>query len=233
MQTLLDMMKTTLPKYNTIQPSTGKMISYRPFTVKEEKVLLIANTTGTYEDFLRTLADVIDSCFELKTPALKLPLFDIEYFFLKLRGKSVSEIAEPTIICPHAKTKVKLKIDLDTIEPKFDPKHNKEIEISSNIKITMNYPILENFIQKNGKNLDYYDMVIECIEKIETPTELIEAKTASPESIKEFVDLLTKNQFLKIIEFFKTMPKIEKEVNYISAGEQRTLTLKGMRDFFQ
>lgn len=227
------MMKTTLPKYNTIQPSTGKTVSYRPFTVKEEKVLLIANTTGNYEDFLRTLADVIDSCFDLKTPALKLPLFDIEYFFLKLRSKSVSEIAEPTIICPYTKTKVKLKVNLDEILPKTDSSHKKEIEVSPTLKITMGYPTLEKFIEKNGNNSDYYDMVIECIEKIESPTELIEAKTASAESIKEFVDLLTKNQFLKVINFFKTMPKIEKEVNYTTGGEQRTLTLRGMRDFFQ
>lgn len=233
MQNVIDLMKKTLPKYNTIQPSTGKNVSFRPFTVREEKVLLMANTTGNYEDFLRTLADVIDSCFDLKTPALKLPLFDIEYFFIKLRSKSVSEIVEPRVICPVTNKEIDVTLNLDTIEPTYSSNHSKEIKLSPSIILRMKYPTLENLITNNGKNYDYYDLILECIEQIETNDEVVEAKNSSIESIKEFVDLLTKEQFVKIIDFFKTMPQIQTDVKYSIDNEERTLTLKGMQDFFR
>lgn len=232
MNELLDLMKNTFPRYNTVQPSTGAMVSFRPFNVKEEKILLMANQTGSYEDFLTTLSEVIDNCFTLKTPAIKLPLFDIEFLFLKLRSKSISEIAEPKIVCPVTKEQVQIKVNLDEIEPIIDKNHSKEIKIGNSIFVKLNYPTLEYFIKNEGS--DYFDMIVNCIESIQTPKELIEAKLSSKSTLKEFVELLSRDQFIKIIEFFKTMPKIEKEVNYTTKdNEERKIVLKGLRDFFQ
>jgi hypothetical protein len=234
MRELLNSMKQSLPRYNIVQPSTGNTVSFRPFTVKEEKTLLMANQTGSYEDFLSTLAEVIDNCFELPISAKKLPIFDIEYFFLKLRSKSVGEIVEPTITCPITREKIKISLNLDEIEVIKTENHTKEIKISSDILVKMAYPTLENFIKRSDKKTDYFDLLIECINKIETQKELIEAGTASSENIQEFIELLTSDQYKNLINFFKTSPKLEKEIKYrTSDGSERILLLRGLKDFFQ
>lgn len=227
-------MKTSLPLYKLKQPSTGKNVSYRPFTVREEKNIIIANQTGSYEDFLLTLTDVIDNCFDLPQPAKTLPIFDIEYFFIKLRCKSVGEILEPTIICPVTGEKVKIELNLDEIEPKLNVDHVKQIKLSENLLVNMKYPTVENFIKREDKTIDYFDLLLESIETIETDSELIETKTQPNEYLVEFVDLLTSDQYKKLIQFFKTSPKLEKEINYqTSDGIARTIILRGLRDFFQ
>jgi hypothetical protein len=232
MSNLINMLKTTLPKYVTEQPSTRKKIKFRPFTVREEKILLMSNQTGTYEDFLFTLSDVINNCFELNTDSKKLPIFDIEYFFLVLRSKSIGEIIEPTIICPVTQEKINLTINLDDIKPIYDNTHNREFVINNEIKITMRYPSLEYMALEKPE--DYYEILIDCIDKIETKDEIIEYTNTSRELLKEFVDNLTQIQFQKMIDFLKTMPKLEKEIKYkTSDGVERSLTLKGLQDFFQ
>jgi hypothetical protein len=234
MKELLENMKQSLPRYNLVQPSTGLTVTFRPFTVREEKTLLMANQTGSYEDFLVTLSDVIDNCFDLPVLSKKLPLFDIEYFFLKLRSKSVGELVDPTIICPATEEKIKVSLNLDEIEPIFNSNHKKEIKISGNIIVKMNYPTIENLIKNKDKKTDYFDLLIESIGSIQTQNEIIEAGTASKENITEFVDLLTADQYRHLIDFFKTSPKLEKEISYTTLdGVERTIILKGLRDFFQ
>jgi hypothetical protein len=232
MKNFLNDMKNSLPRYNAIQPSTGKKVTFRPFTVKEEKSLLISNSTGNHEDFLTTLGHVIDSCFDLDVSANDLPIFDVEYFFLQLRCKSIGELIQPTIVCQTTKEKIDLNLNLEEINPVYFDNHTKEIKLD-NFIVNMKYPTLNDFINKK-ENEDYYDMMIKCIDTIESPKELIETKNANKEDIQEFIELLTKPQFNKIVEFFKTMPKIEKEIAYrTSDGVERKLLLKGIRDFFQ
>lgn len=227
-------MKSCLPKYKIKQPSTGKIVSYRPFTVREEKNLVIANQTGSYEDFLITLSDIIDNCFSLKQSSKNLPIFDIEYFFIKLRCKSVGELVEPTIICPITGEKVKIELNLDDVEPKINPGHTNKIKISENMIVTMAYPSLENLIKRESKDIDYFDLLLECIVSIETDNELIETQKESKENLKQFVDLLTSEQYKSLIEFFKTSPRLEKQIKYkTSDGTERELILRGLRDFFQ
>lgn len=234
MRELLDNMKNSLPKYNIVQPSTGKLVTFRPFTVREEKALVIANQTGSYEDFLSTLSDIIDNCFNLTVSAKKLPIFDVEFFFLKLRSKSVGEIIEPTITCPATKEKIKILVNLDAVEPITTPSHSKEILIASNILVKMNYPSLENLIKRSNVKTDYFDLLLECIQSIETNTQIIETGTASIEEMKEFIELLTSEQYKKLIDFFKTCPRLEQNISYTTSdGTTREIVLKGLRDFFQ
>lgn len=234
MQELLNNMKKSLPRYSIKQPSTKKNMSFRPFTVKEEKALIIANQTGSYEDFLTTLASVIDDCFNLNTSAKKLPIFDIEYFFLKLRSKSVGEVLEPTITCPSTNEKVQLYINLDKIEPIYTKDHSKKINIDDFIIVNMEYPSLEKLIEKENTKGDYFDLVIDCIRSIETKNELIEAENTSKDQLREFIELLTSEQYKKLIEFFKTSPRLEYEVKYKTSDlVERSIILKGLRDFFQ
>jgi len=231
MEQILDYMKKSLPKYVIKQPSTGKNISFTPFTVKDEKSLLIANNTGNREDFLTTIGSVIQSCFGIEKIE-NVPIFDIEYFFIKLRCKSIGEIVETIIICPETSEKINISLNLDEIEPIFYDNHNKKIKFE-NMIITMRYPTLNDFISRK-ENEDYYDLMMKCIETIETSKELIETKNYSPDSLKEFIDLLTKPQFNKLVEFFKTMPKIQRELNYTTSdGKERKIILRGVRDFFQ
>lgn len=228
---LLETLKNSLPKYTTIQPSTKKKITFKPFTVKQEKVLLMSNQTGNFDDFLITLCDVIDQCFEIKDSAKKLPLFDVEHFFIKLRAKSIGEMVEPKFICPVTKETITVTLNLDEIEPLFNENHKTAIQVSDKIVVTMKYPTIDYIIKNEG---DYYDMIIDCIDKIETKDELIESTNISRVVIEQFIDLLTQQQFKKLVEFFKTMPKIQKEINYkTSDGIERNITFKGLRDFFQ
>jgi hypothetical protein len=234
MENIIQKLKSSLPIYTTIQPSTGKLVKYRPITVKEEKVLLISKQTGNHEDFLATISSVVDGCFELTTPGNELPIFDVEYFFLKLRSKSINEIANPTIICPETGESIKLTVNLDDIEPTLFSNHSKEIKINNGFIITMRYPTTNDLLDFNSKEFNYYDMLIKCIVKIESDSEIIETKNYNEELVKEFVDTLTKQQFQMLLEFFKTSPKIELEVPYqASDGKQRTIKLKGIKDFFQ
>ena len=212
MEQLLDYMKKSLPKYVITQPSTQKKVNFTPFTVKDEKSLLMSNSTGNKEDFLTTIGSVIESCFSLDQKIDKVPIFDVEYFFIKLRCKSVGEIVETTIICPYTNEKINIVLNLDEIEPVYFDNHNKKIKFD-NMIITMRYPVLSDFIAKN-QNEDYYDLLIRCIETIETPKEIIETQNYSSDNLKEFLDLLTKQQFNKLIDFFKTMPKIQKKIEY-------------------
>lgn len=232
MKEFLDYMKKSLPRYSTTQPSTGKLVEFTPFTVKEEKSLLISNSTGNREDFLLTIASIIDSCFRLEDGAENLPIFDVEYFFIKLRCKSIGEIIESTIVCPYTSEKINITLNLEDIHPEYFDGHTAKINLD-NMIVTMRYPTLIDFVKKKEKE-DYYDMLLKCIKSIETSKELIETKNCSEQNIKDFVDLLTKQQFIKLIEFFKTMPKIQKEIKYeTSDGVVREIVLRGIRDFFQ
>lgn len=231
MENLLDYMKQTLPKYVIVQPSTQKKIKFTPFTVKDEKSLLMSNSTGSKEDFLTTIGNVIESCFSIKNID-QIPIFDIEYFFIKLRCKSVGEIIETTIICPYTSEKINISLNLDEIEPVYFDNHTTKIKFD-NMLITMRYPTLNDFISKT-QDEDYYDLLTKCIETIETPKEIIETKNYSHDNLKSFLDLLTKQQFNKLLDFFKTMPKIQKKIEYqTSDGVKRELILRGIRDFFQ
>jgi hypothetical protein len=225
------MMKNSLPRYVTIQPSTGKKVTFRPFTVKEEKYLLMTKQTGEYADLLATIANIIDSCFELGQEAKKLPIFDIEYFFLKLRSKSIGEIVEPTIVCPYTDEKIKLSLNIDDIQPVV--KHtNFNIRLNENIIVNMKYPTLD-ILLKNS-DADLYDVTLNCIESIETIDEKIENSDISKKEFLEFIDLMTNEQFKKIIEFIKNVPTLEKEISYVTSdGVERKIKLKGIKDFFQ
>jgi hypothetical protein len=234
---LVDMLKTTLPKYSETIPSTGKKIYYRPFLVKEEKTLLMAQEVGDEESVLLAIKEIIESCFPDIKDASKIPLFDLEYLFLKLRAKSVMEIANPILICPDTKEKVKLVINLNNIKVKTDKTHTTELQISNDIIIGMKYPSLSTLLEKNLNSaslMDFYEMAINCIKFVQTKEEKIETDSLSKEEVKAFVDSMTKPQFDKIIEFFATMPRIEEEIEYkTSDGVTRKVLLKGIKDFFE
>lgn len=231
MKEILEKMKSSLPRYVTKQPSTGKNVTFRPFTVKEEKHLLMVKQTGEYKDFLSTITNIINSCFDLSTDAKKLPIFDIEYFFLKLRSKSIGEIVQPIIVCPVTKEKISLTLNLEEIEPVGNMSDFK-IKISDEILVNMRYPTID-FLIKNSSE-DLYETTLNCIESIETIDQRIENSDISKTEFLEFIDLMTNEQFMKVLNFLKNIPKLEKEIKYKTRdGVERSIKLKGIKDFFQ
>jgi hypothetical protein len=233
---LSDILKSTTPKYHDIVPSTGKKIWYRPFLVKEEKILLIAQEMGGDGGIMKAVKEVVESCFEGLGDASKIPIFDLEYLFIKLRAKSVQEIAIPILICPVTSEEIQLKINLQEIKVVEDKKHSNKIKLSDDIVIGMKYPSISIFLENNIESMelmDFYELAINCIDYIETKEEKIDCSSIEKNELKEFVDNMTKQQFDKIIDFFATMPKLEKTVNYkTSDGEDRSIVLRGIKDFF-
>lgn len=232
---LIDLLQTSLPKYSETVPSTNKKIWFRPFLVKEEKTLLMVQETGSEKEILKAIKEIIENCYSI-TDAGEIPIFDLEYLFLKLRSKSVGEIVQPLLICPHTKEKIKLDINLDKIKVKTFKKHVSKLKLSDELFISMKYPTLNMFIEKETSDMslmDFYDLAISCVDYVETPSERIECETKNKEEIKEFIDNLTKDQFDKIIDFFATMPRIEHELEYITSDNvNRKVVLRGIRDFF-
>lgn len=233
---LSEIIKSTSPKFSDIVPSTNKKIWFRPFLVKEEKLLLIAQEMGSEQEILKCISEVLQSCFEEIGDVSKIPLFDLEYLFIKLRCKSVQELATPILICPVTGEEVTLKINLEEIEVIKDSKHSKTLKISDNLIIGMKYPSLSLFLNSNIESMelsDFYDLAVNCVDYIETRDEKILSDSVSKEEIKDFIDNMTKQQFDMIINFFSTMPRVEKTVKYITSDKEiRSITLRGIKDFF-
>jgi hypothetical protein len=237
MSNIINLLKTSSPKYSTIQPSTGKLLSYRPFNVKEEKALLLAKNTGSYTDFLLTISNIVDSCFDSSIDSKKLPVFDVEYMFLKLREKSVSEVVNISFTCPETNEKIKnVEVYLTEIMVS-QGQSSKTIKISNDIIVNMRYPSYEFLIENSANsiegNIDLFDMVLYSIESIQTPSELLSNEMLTKEFLNEFIENLTRQQYQMILDFFVNAPKIEHEVKYLTSdGNERKIVLRGIKDFF-
>jgi hypothetical protein len=237
MSNIINLLKSSSPKYSIVQPSTGKLLSYRPFNVKEEKSLLVAKNTGSYTDFLLTISSIVDSCFDTTIESKKLPVFDVEFMFLKLREKSVSEVVNISFTCPETNEKIKnVEVSLTDIVVKKNQSSNS-IKISPDIIINMRHPtyefLIENSATSDTGNIDLFDMVLYSIESIQTTSELLTNEMLTKDFLNEFIENLTRQQYQMILDFFVSAPKIEHEVKYnTSDNVQRSIVLRGIKDFF-
>ena len=226
------------PKYEVTIPSTGKKTRFRPFLVKEEKILLIAQSTQSKNDIMFAIKDIIESCVEGIEDAYDLPIFDIEYLFVKIRAKSVGELVEPIIVCPQTGEKVDCAVNLDEVVLKRTEKHTNKIKIGDSIYVYMKYPsirILESFGGDidTTNSADFYSMVLNCIDSVETVDGKLSSVEIGREELGNFIDSMTKDQFDSLLSFFVTSPRLEKVVKYMTNdGVKRELTLSGLGDFF-
>lgn len=233
------------PIYKLIVPSTGKEFKYRPFLVKEEKALLIAQQSEDQKVMADTLKGIIHSCAKSEIDLTNLATFDLEYIFTQLRSKSVGEKVELVFGCdePHTgedlkKSKVKIIIDLSKIEISKDENHTKKIELFDGIGVIMKYPtidVLNGLESLEGENIDeIFELISNCIETIYTPTELFHVKEQTQEEVIDFLNNLTSDQFQKIQEFFRTMPKLTYKINYSCpvCKKKHSQTLGGLQNFF-
>ena len=234
--------KIATPTYELELPSTGKTIQYRPFLVKEEKLLVLALESENTKQITNAIKSVIKSC--ILTRGIKvetLPTFDIEYLFLNIRGKSVGEELEVNIICPDdEETQVPMTIDLDDIQVKKSEEHTNKIKIDDNIMMEMKYPSLNEFIKNNfdvnDKNqMDQsFDLIGQCIDKIYTAEEVWATEDCSKKEINEFRESMNSTQFKEIESFFTTMPKLSHTVKVTNpkTNVESEVVLEGLASFF-
>ena len=234
--------KISTPTYELELPSTGQEIKYRPFLVREEKLLVLALESEDVKQITNAIKNVIKNCIETKGIKVEsLPTFDIEYLFLNIRGKSVGEEIEVNIICPDDEdTTVPVTIDIDSIKVQKSDDHTNHIKIDDSIMIEMRYPSLDQFIKSNfdfttNNAMDQsFDLIASCVDKIYTEEEVWSSADVTKKEIIEFLDQMNSSQFKKIENFFDTMPKLSHKVNVVNpnTGVESEVVLEGLSSFF-
>ena len=228
------------PSYELNLPSSGKKIKYRPFLVKEEKILILAIESGSIKDISRAIKDVLKSCILTKGVKIdELPTFDIEYLFLNIRSRSIGESIDLVITCPDDnETKVNKQIYIDEIEVKTNEDHNPDIKLDDTYTMRLKYPSLDQFIDDNFNfDLDRdnsFDIISSCIDMVFSDEEAWEAKDCTKKELLEFVERLNSSQFKEVEKFFDTMPKISHdiEVENPNTKVKSTVKLEGLESFF-
>ena len=234
--------KIATPTYELELPSTGASIKYRPFLVKEEKVLVIALESEDNKQITNAIKAVLKSCILSKGIKVEsLPTFDIEYLFLNIRGKSVGEDIDVNIICPDDnKTQVPVTIALDEIEVQKDDNHTNKIKLDDSIMMEMKYPSLDQFIKNNfdfnDKNQmeQSFDLIATCIDKIYTEDEVWVAADCTKKEMKDFLEQMNSSQFKEIESFFETMPKLSHTLKITNPNTkvESEVVLEGLASFF-
>ena len=225
--------KLDTPTYTLDLPSTGEKIKYSPFLVKEQKLLMMAQEGGDEKDLIEIISSIISSCTFNNVKVNQVPLFDIEYIFLKLRSKSVGEETELGFKClkEDCDGVTPVKVNIDEIKVNKSEKHTRKILITDEIGVMMSYPSLNTngVIEEDGMKI-----VKECIEMIFTNDETHERDQIDSKELDDFLESMDTKQFGKIKEFFETMPRLQHDLNFscVKCGEERKVTLQGIDSFF-
>ena len=236
--------KINTPTYELVLPSSGKKIKYRPFLVREEKILIMALETEDQKQITRAVIDILSSCIFTKGIKLdKLATFDIEYLFLNVRSKSVGEQIEVNVTCPDdEKTSVPITIDIDSIKIEKNKKHTNIVKLDDSLSLKLRYPSMEQFISTNFESAEEsgneikttLDMIISCIDNIFNDEESWPASESTKKELGEFLDQLNTKKFKMIEDFFATMPKLTHtlKVKNPKTNVESTVKLEGLASFF-
>lgn len=230
-----------VPTYELILPSTEKIIKFRPFLVKEEKLLLLALESGNNKEITTAIKTILTNCILTKGIKVEaLPTFDIEFLFLNIRAKSVGEEVDLTVYCPDdEETEVKISIDLEDIKVKKNPEHTNKIKINESMILELKYPSLDQFIRNNfdleGITTEQsFDLIVDCIDKLYDEDEVYAFSDYTRQEWKEFLEQMNSSLFKNIEKFFETMPKLTHEIEITNpkTGIKSTVTLEGLSSFF-
>ena len=234
--------KIATPTYDLELPSTGKTIQYRPFLVKEEKLLVLALESEDTKQITNAIKAVLKSCIQTKGIKVDhLPTFDIEYLFLNIRGKSVGEDLEVNITCPDDnETQVKINVDLDDIKVEKKEGHTNQIKVDDTIMMEMKYPSLNEFIKNNFDPNDKnqmeqsFDLIGSCVDKIYTQDEVWATEDCTKKEMNEFLESMNSSQFKEIESFIETMPKLSHtiKVKNPKTKVESDVVLEGLASFF-
>ena len=230
------------PTYELTLPSSNRKIKYRPFLVKEEKVLIIAMESQDTKQIARAVKDVLTKCILTKGIKVeKLATFDIEYLFLNVRGKSVGEHIEVMVTCPDdEKTQVPMSINIDDIKVQKDDDHSPDIKLDDTYTLKRKYPSLTEFSKNNFDNLeklgvnDTFDLIASCIDQVYTEEESWSHQECTKKELSDFVESLNSNQFKMIENFFTTMPKLSHTVKVLNPNTkvESEIKIEGLQSFF-
>ena len=234
--------KIAAPTYTLELPSTGQEINYRPFLVKEEKVLVIALESEENKQITNAIKTVIKNCILTKGIKVEtLPTFDIEYLFLNIRGKSVGEEIEVNVICPDDEvTQVPVTIDLDDIQVQKSDEHTNKIKLDDTLMMEMKYPSLDEFIKNNfdfndENSMDQsFNLIASCVSNIFSEDEVWAAEDCTKKELKEFLEQMNSAQFKDIEKFFETMPKLSHTIKVTNPKTkvESEVVLEGLASFF-
>ena len=233
--------KISTPSYELELPSTGETITYRPFLVREEKLLVLAMESENQKDISRAIKEVLKSCIKSNVKVDTLPTFDIEYLFLNIRGKSVGETLEVNVICPDdGETTVAVDIDLDLIQVEKSDDHSNKIKLDANLMMEMKYPSLDQFIKNNfdfkeENQMDQsFALIATCIDKIYSEEEVWATADCTKKEVNEFLESMNSSQFKEIEKFFETMPKLQHTVQVTNPKTKvkNEVVLEGLASFF-
>lgn len=233
--------KLSAPTYELEVPSSGKKIKYRPFLVREEKILLLAMETEDEKQMANAVKTILANC--IQTSRFKvdnLSLFDIEYIFLNIRGKSVGENVDLTITCPDdGTTTVDVSIDLDEIKVKKSDDHTNILKLNDEISVVMKYPSMDLFIKNNLKDSgtevdDVFEIASLCIDQIVQGEDVYESSNFSKKEIMEFLEDMDTKQFLLVQNFFETMPKLSHTIEVVNPNTKvkSEVIIEGLASFF-
>ena len=232
-----------LPKLNSANyelslPSTGATIKYRPFLVKEQKALMIAQESEDDKVIENTFAQIITDCVEDKVDPYKMPMFDIEYVFLKIRSKSVGEIAELRVTCPDdEETKVNVSIPLEEVDVQMKENHTNVITLTDDISVIMRYPCLGDMKGFNalGETKSLFEMVKRCIHEVHDGKEVYRRVDMSEKDLEDFIDSMSSKNFESVGEFFSSMPKLsyDLEVENPKTKVKSVIPIEGLQSFFE
>ena len=235
--------KISTPTYELELPSTGKKIKYRPFLVREEKILIMALESEDMKQISNAIVQILSDCIQTRGVKVKdLSTFDIEYLFLNVRAKSVGETVEVNITCPDdGETTVQMEIDIDTIKVQKDKNHKDTIKLDDSLSMKMKYPSLDQFVENNFEvaevNSDVnksLNVIMACIDMIYNDEESWSSADCSKKELQEFVEQLNTKQFKEIEEFFTTMPKLSHVVKVKNPNTkvESEVVLEGLASFF-
>ena len=232
--------KINAPTYELEVPSTDEKLKYRPFLVKEEKILLIAMESGENKDIVNAVKEIVNACTFEKLDLGTMPMFDIEYIFLNIRAKSVGEVSKLKLVCPDdKKTTVSIEIDLNDVQVQVDEKHTNKIELSDEMGIIMQYPTIDTFTSTGITDITAHnmlDVLTACILQIydKGGEEVFEAKDQTKKELTEFVEQLSSKQFKDLQDFFDTMPKLKHTIKIKNpkTKKESEVVLSGLSDFF-
>ena len=236
--------KITTPTYELELPSTGKKIKYRPFLVKEEKILILALESENVKQITTSIKSILKECIQTRAVKIDtLPIFDIEFLFLNVRGKSVSEALELVVTCPDDnETTVPVKVYIDEIGVVKDPDHKNDINLDDKLTLRMKYPSLDEFIKNNfdfnsrdeGALEQSFEIIASCIDQVYNEEESWAGSDCTKKELLEWVETLNTNQFKLIESFFTTMPKLSHTIKVKNPNTkvESDVTLEGLSSFF-
>ena len=235
--------KINTPTYELTLPSNNKKIKYRPFLVREEKILILALESSDAKQISSSIVEIMSDCIETKNVDItKLPSFDIEYLFLNIRAKSVGETVDVIITCPDDnKTTVEATINIDDIKVKKTKGHKNVVKLDDTYSMKLKYPSMQQFIDANFDSEQELNSVSQSLQMLSTCIDMIydneeswDAADSTPEELNEFIEQLSTKQFKEVETFFETMPKLEHivEVTNPKTGKASKVKLEGLASFF-